>query len=464
MGIAPMQGKSASRLAALQWLGDCWQLWNLAWPVILSRLGVVTLGLIDIAVLGQYSTHSVAVMTIAWVPTGIFLVSGIGLMQGVQALSARAFGEGRPERAGLAWRRGIFIATFAGILCAGLLLDTRPIFAMAGQSPDLSLDASLVTRLLGLTIWPHLLFVACAFYLESRHKPFIPLIFMLITNGLNLVLAIWFVFGGAGVPALGAAGAALATVLARYFLGFGLVIFIWRMKGAEGVRGGVADDGRLGLIWRMGISAALALFFEVAAFNGMAIIAGWSGELAVASFGMYLNIMSLLFMTALGMAVATGVLVGEGYGANDPIRMRRALLAGASMTILITLSGGLLVFLLAHPIASALTDDPILLAALVPILGLMVFAIIPDGLQTVASFSLRARGDVILPTVSHLLAYVGIMLPVGVYLSHYLGHGARGVVEAIIVGSFASGLILSLRCVFLFGRDRRRAKPSTSNP
>lgn len=435
---------------------DCGQVFGLAWPVMLSRLGIVLMGIVDIAVVARFSLREAAFMTLAWAPVGVLVVAGIGLIQSVQVMASRALGEGEPARAGLAWQRGLAMALFSGGIGALALWFAPALFRILGQSPDLAAGAGLAARILGLSIIPHLLFLVGAFYLEAHQRPGLPLFFMIAANVLNLLLDLWLVFGGLGLPPLGAVGAAIATLLSRLFLAIGLLVAVWMTNG-PGIRRAGHDDGRHLQQWQIGGAIALAQFFEVAAFNGMTIIAGWSGETAVAAYGIFINLLALVFMGVLGLSVATGVLVGRAFGAGDSPAMGRAFAAGLTLTAAFTVFSGLGIGAFGEAIVTIFTRDTALAATTLPLLGLMALAITPDGMQSTASIALRSRGDSVFPTVSHLFSYVCVMLPLGVLFSFVRDRGARGVVEAIIVGSTVSATILVCRAMFVFYGRRQGA-------
>ena len=70
------------------------QLLRLAWPVALARLGIMGMGAVDVMVVGQFRPAELPYQALAWAPTGVFMVTGIGLLTGVQVLASRAIGAG----------------------------------------------------------------------------------------------------------------------------------------------------------------------------------------------------------------------------------------------------------------------------------------------------------------------------------------------------------------------------------
>ncbi|MEO0500685.1 MAG: MATE family efflux transporter, partial [Pseudomonadota bacterium] len=60
---------------------------TLAWPVVLSRLGIMAMGLTDTIVVGRYSADELAYHSLGWAPTMVVITTGVGLLLGVQVLT-----------------------------------------------------------------------------------------------------------------------------------------------------------------------------------------------------------------------------------------------------------------------------------------------------------------------------------------------------------------------------------------
>jgi MATE family multidrug resistance protein len=155
------------------------------------------------------------------------------------------------------------------------------------------------------------------------------------------------------------------------------------------------------------------------------------------------NVISVAFMVPLGIATAVSVLVGRAYGAGDAEGVRRISGIAYAVTSAFCLGVGFVVWLGAGPIASAYTVDPGTLALAVPALVLAAAIILPDALQVVVAQSLRARGDVLVPTITHFISYVLVMAPLAWWLALPAGRGVNGIVEGVMVASVLSaGLLL----------------------
>ena len=58
------------------------ELLTLAWPVVLARIGIMTMGLTDAIVVGNYASRELAFHSLAWAPHSIIVVTAVGLLFG----------------------------------------------------------------------------------------------------------------------------------------------------------------------------------------------------------------------------------------------------------------------------------------------------------------------------------------------------------------------------------------------
>jgi MATE family multidrug resistance protein len=248
------------------------------------------------------------------------------------------------------------------------------------------------------------------------------------------------------MPALGASGAAWATFSSRYLLTLATLIYIVRMSDTRAM--GVFDKPARDRVReteqrRIGYGAGASSFFEVAAFASMTLIAGSIGALAVAAYTVVLNVVSFVFMVPLGLATATAVMVARAYGAARPAAVNRAAAIGFAVTAVFGMAAALSVWPSARAIASSYTSDPATVAMATGGLILACLFLIPDAMQVVVAQSLRARADVLVPTMTHLASYALVMVPLGWTLAVAAHLGVAGILWAIVAASFLSaGLLL----------------------
>jgi MATE family multidrug resistance protein len=425
------------------------ELMKLAGPVVLARLGIMGMGLTDAIVVGRYSAEQLGYHALGWAPTAVVVTMVVGLLSGVQVMTARAMGEGRPHEAGAVLRRGLVYGFWIGVAASALLLAGGRAFLHAiGLAPSLADGASRPLMVFALSTVPYTLSVAASFWLEGLSRPGPAAWAMWAANAVNLALDLLFVPGAFGLPALGAVGGGIATLGARTGLAAFVLIYIVNMKDARALgvfakpaRNPVAEAEQR----RIGFGAGVSNLFEVAAFSSLNIIAGWISALAVAGWAIVLNVASLVFMCPLGLATASAVRVGRAYGTCDAQAIRRAASVAFSVTALFGLAVALAIWPAAGLVVELYTRDPATLAIAGPALAMACLMFVPDALQVVIAQSLRARGDVWMPTITHLTSYILIMAPLAWWLAIPRGLGVQGLVTAMILASVVS-------CGLLFAR------------
>lgn len=425
------------------------ELLKLSWPVVLARLGIMVMGLSDAIVVGRYSAVELGYHALGWAPTSVIVTMVVGLLTGVQVMTARRIGEGRRDLAGAVLRRGLSYGFWIGLVSMAVTVVAGPPFLHAiGLEKDLADGASRVMIIFAFSLPGYAFSVAASFWLEGLGRPGPAAVMMWLANAVNLALLLLLVPGNFGLPALGAVGGGWATTGARTFLALAVIGYILAMKDARAL--GVFDKPERDRAAereqrRIGYGAGASNFFEVAAFASMNIFAGWMGGLAVAAWAVVLNVAALVFMVPLGLATGTAVLVGRAYGARDSAGVVRGGLIGFAVTAAFGLVISLAIWPAVGLITQAYTSDPVVIAMATTALVLSCLFFLVDALQVVIAQALRARGDVWPPTFTHLVSYVVVMMPLAWWLSIPMGLGLNGIVWAVIAASVISAALLSGR-------------------
>lgn len=444
---APSAPAAAARQSLVR--QDLSLLLKLSGPVVLARLGIMTMGLMDAIVVGRFSAEQLGFHALAWAPTSVVLTMAIGLLAGVQVMTARAVGEGRPHESGAVLRRGLVYGTWIGLASMAVLALLGPVgLANMGLEDSLAKGAAWPVVVFALSLPTYVIACAASFWLEGLSRPVPAMVIMWLANAVNLAFLLILVPGAFGLPALGAVGAAWATFAARAFLMVGLLIYIATMRDARGL--GVFDKPRRDRAAeaeqrKVGYGAGASNFFEVAAFASLNIVAGWIGVLALAAWTVVLNVVAMVFMVPLGLAAATAVLVSRAYGAREREAVIRAGLIGFTVTALFGVLVSLVVWPTAPWIAAAYTTEPEVIAVATGALVLSCLFLLTDALQVVIAQALRARGDVWLPTFTHLTSYILVMMPLAWWLALPMGFGVMGLVWAVIIASLLSAGLLGWR-------------------
>jgi MATE family multidrug resistance protein len=431
---------------------------RLAGPVVLSRLGIMTMGLVDAIVVGRHSATELGYQALGWAPTGVVLTTSIGLLSGVQVLTSQAIGDGRPGDTGAILRRGCLYALWVGIFAAVILAGLGgPLMHHIGLDKALADGATPVLQILALSLLPILIADTGIFWLEAHGRAVPGMLAMWGANIVNLMLNLWLVSGRSGFGVEGAVASSWATFASRMVLlvlVWALIAF-WSQSRPLGVFAPAPRDRAASReMRRIGYGASASYFVETAAFGAMSIIAGWMGALAVASWAIVLNMAALIFMVPLGLATATGVMVGRAHGARDPAGVRQAATLGFATTVIATLLICVIIGFGNSAIAGFYTHDPAVQAMTAAALLLSCLFFVADGLQVVGAQSCRAQSDIWVPSMTHITSYLLVMMPLGYVFAIRAGLGVNGIIWAVIVASLLSACLLWGRFVWLARRVR----------
>ena len=196
---------------------------------------------------------------------------------------------------------------------------------------------------------------------------------------------------------------------------------------------------------KLGGSAAISNGFETIGFAAMSLMAGTLGIAALDAYSISHNLLSTVFMIGLGLAVATGVRVGQATGAGNP---REAAFAGwTGLLVAFLLMGSLcvLVILFRAEIGAIYTNDADLIARASALFVFSAFVFVPDSLQVVMGQAIRALGDAWVAVAAYVASFVVLMIPLGWYLVHEQGWDERGLALSIAISCVLATVLLCWR-------------------
>ena len=198
---------------------------------------------------------------------------------------------------------------------------------------------------------------------------------------------------------------------------------------------------------------AVAQGLETSSFTMMTLMAGYLGAVALAGYQIAMSTLALLFMTAIGIATATGVRVGNAVGRRDPAGLRRAGWTGAGLVVVTMAALGVVLIVLPESLAAIYTSEPNSIAAAATALTIAGLFLAFDGLQVVLVQTLRSAGDVLAPMGIQATAFWLFGVPSGAYLAFVMEFGIAGLMGGIFVGVVVSAAANGVRFHVVSKRD-----------
>lgn len=437
---------------------------RLALPLAAAQGGQALMGVVDTAVVGRAGPLPLAATGLGNALFIAIAVFGLGVVLGLDPLVSQAVGADERGRARRLLWQGVWLSL--GLSAALAVPSAFAPLALEplGVEPAVAREAGryLVGRLVGLPFF--LLYFAGRGYLQALGAPRPILVSTIVANVANVPLDLLLVFGGASlpvwagplraIPALGAAGAAIASSLCSALQVAILARAATAMVPPGSARVSRRPDARdLRAAVRVGVPVGLHMGAEVGIFALVGLFAARLGEIPLAAHQIAIAVASLTFTVALGFGSAGSVRVGWAVGARDQEGARRAGLtafgAGAAFMSVAALA------FLSFPgaIARTMTDDPAVVAAAVPLLRVAAIFQISDGVQGVGAGVLRGVGETRFTFLANVIGHWALGFPAALLLGFTLGMGVTGLWWGFVLGLSSVAAALLARFLRIASRE-----------
>ena len=433
----------------------------LAYPVVLSQVGHILVGFVDSVLVGRLGTVPLAAVSLGVNSVNVIMILGIGLSMGSVPLVAAADGRRDAADLGRLLVSSVWLSALAGLALAGLGQLVPALLHFLGQSPEVEALAAPWVRVISWSFLPLMLFQGFREFAEGLGLTRQAMWLSIGANVVNAALCYALIFGHWGAPAMGMMGAAWATLAARWLMALLMGAYVLLAPRLAGLRAAIRswqpDGATLFRLFDLGAPIGVQMAFEVGAFAAAAIMIGWLGAGPLAAHQVAINLASMTYMAASGIAAAATIRVGRLSGAGSRAEAR---LAGAAAYVLgFAFMGvrGLLFIVFRHHAPLLYSHDPAVVAQAGTLLLIAALFQVSDGVQVVGLGALRGLGDVKVPSVVALLAYWAVALPLGYWLGFVLRLGAPGVWMGLLAG-------LSIVAVVLMVRFRRETAPGYVAP
>ncbi|WP_241527168.1 MATE family efflux transporter [Sphingomonas turrisvirgatae] len=436
----------------------------LAWPVVLTSLNWTIMHVTDVVVVGLVGTHEVAALGASRTLTYIGIVVALGWLTGVLVFAARADGAGDLPATGAVLRQGLVLGLVLGLISGGtLFFFASPLLLGVGVDPGIAPAAASVVRTMALGYPFQLLTVAATFFLEGVSRPRRVMAVNLSILPINALLAWVLATGQFGLPAMGAVGAALATVIAIVISAVAMLVAAFTLPRARERQVRDWRDFGSPAMWRgvwallaFGLVPAIASGLELAGFSILIALSTQLGEATTHAFQIVFSVHNVTFAFALGLGSAAGVRAGNavGEGLAAEAGPRTAIAAGLAAAIMAVLAVPLTLFPMLAVSGFPASREVALIAA--GMLGLWAPFILFDGLQVVFVYALRSLGDQVFAGLNGILSFFLLTGALGLVTVH-AGWGARGLVVASAAGMVAAALLNGARLYWITHRFRLKS-------
>ena len=398
---------------------------NMAIPMILSMLVQALYNVVDSIYISRYSESAVTALGLAFPVQNVQIGFAIGIGVGVNSLLSKSLGEGNQKRADRTAGNGIFLALIAtAIFVVFGIFGVRPYYQMQGASKEIvesGIAYTSICCICTIGIYFEVLFERM---LQATGRTMHTMVTQGVGAVINIVMDPVFIFGvdALGIPAMGAAGAAVATVMGQWAAALLALIFNWKLNPDVhlSLKNILPKADVLKPILTVGVpSMIMNSVSSVMNFSMNQILLGFPsvGEIATGVFSIYYKLQSFFFMPLFGLNNATISIVAYNYGAKNPQRITKTLKVSCATAVCFMVLG-MLSFTLIPGVLLSIFE----LSETFVILGKTALRIIGIHFPVAAvcivlSASFQALGNGMYSTVTSLFRQMVALLPAAYLLS-----------------------------------------------
>ena len=418
-------------------------------PMMLSMLVQALYNIVDslfiAAIPGEQFEYTA--INLAFPAQNLLIAIAVGTGVGINALASRSLGMGEGERAKKIAGNGLTLLCFSYLFFAILgIFAARPFYEMMTDIPEVIeygtqyLSICLVASL-GLCIQ-----VAFEKFMQSTGKTTLSMVIQLSGAITNIILDPILIFGWFGLPAMGIAGAAIATVTGQILSAFvGFILNQTKNKELKISLSHLKLEGRVvGDIYKIGVPSILMGSVGSIMTSGMNLILGGFEKAAVDTFGTYFKLQSFVFMPVFGLNNGLISIVAYNYGAQKRARLMKAIRSGIIYAGSFMLFGLLIFQLFPNLLLGLFTPSAELLRYGVPALRIISVCFVFASISVIFTASFQALGYSFLSMIVSIARQLVILLPAAYLLS------LTGNVDNVWWSFPIAELICLVCCIFFF--------------
>lgn len=397
---------------------------SMALPMVVSMLVNSLYNIVDSFFVARISEDAMTALSLVYPIQNFVNAAAIGFGVGMNALIAFHLGAGEKDRASTAATHGLALSAVHGLVlmvgCIAVLPAFLGLFTRDPAVLDLGVRYGTIVFLFSVVIMLGLAFEKI-FQAVGRMKVTMA---ALISGCLtNILLDPVMIFGLGPVPAMGIAGAALATGIGQVVsLAVYLVVYAVAPPPVRLGRAWLRPDLRLDArLYAIGVPAILNLALPSLLVSVLNSLLAAFSQSYVVILGIYYKLQTFLYLPASGIVQGMRPIIGYNYGAREYGRVRKIFSTTLVMCAAIMLLGTLLCLAGAEPLIALFTDNPETVALGGQALRILCAGFLVSTVSVAASGALEGLGKGAQSLIISLMRYVAVMIPAAFLLCRLMG-------------------------------------------
>lgn len=388
------------------------ELLNIAIPIIMGNLGFILIASGDVLIAGRHSTDTLAAISIATAISNCIITFGIGLITGVSPVLSNYRGEKKSIKKYF-YPTIRFAMFWAFIIMLAILAFVPLIDFMKFESHLVPMikEYMIITAFATFGGYLH----ACLKeFLQAFEIVFFPNLITVFAVFLNIILNVVLVFGFGPIPSMGVIGLAIASFIVRYFMGFALLLYCFKIMRFNNYE--ITEIYYKNLV-KVGLPISFAILIEFVAFNSIAVFMGQVAGIYAAAQNLVCTLTSISFMVPLALSNAIAVKVGFSNGAKNFVDLRRYAYIGMAMAVGFMACSSILFAIFPEFLVRLFTNDINLIKISVPVLYVLACFQVFDGLQVSLGGIFKGLKNTKIVMISNFICFWIFFMPVGYILA-----------------------------------------------
>ena len=393
---------------------------NMALPMIISMLVQALYNVVDSIYVSRISESAVTALSLAFPVQNMQIGFAVGIGVGINSLLSKSLGEGNQEAANRTAGNGMvlmFIVTAAFMLFG--MFGVRPYYEVQSAVAETVEGGIAYTRICCLFIMGSFMQIYAERLLQATGRAVLTMITQATGAIVNIILDPIFIFGWFGLPAMGMAGAAIATVIGQW-TGAILGLYFNEKHNPDvqfGRRYAKLDGKIVKAILTVGVpSIIMNGIGSVMNFGMNQILQGFT-ETATSVFGIYFKLQSFFFMPLFGINGATISIIAFNFGARKPERIVKTLKLACGAGLVLMVSGFLVFQFVPDLLLSMFNPTETFLEIGRAALRTISWSFPVAAVCIVLSASFQALGNGMYATITSICRQLVVLLPAAYLLS-----------------------------------------------
>ncbi len=408
---------------------------SLSFPIMISQLGHITVGVFDSLMIGKVSVSQLAAVSLATSIFSFILLFCIGLSYGITPLISSS-DRGKKYVSSILYN-GMLVNVISCILLVSFVILTKHLLSYLGQDAEVLFHTYSYLDIICISLIPLILFQTFKQFIEGLGFTKPSMYISVISNVINVVLNAVLIFGLFGFPRLEIIGAAYATLISRVIMF--LLILIYCLNDRRFSKYILKTKFLINLnhikdIFRIGFASGLQYIFEVGAFSVATVMTGSIGAIHLAAHQIALNLASISYMIASGIGSASMISLSYFDGKRNFEDMRRSGFASFLLVFILMIVSALVFIMFRNYLPVLYVDDSSVINIASTLLIIAGLFQISDGIQAVGLGILRGIRDIKKPTIITFISYWIISIPLSYFLGIEYGYGVYGIWIGLSVG------------------------------